>query len=161
MTRQEYLLVGDQMLWFGNLLSNSLINPNQICAYGINVYDSPFNSSNAFGVASDAAFIPFDTMGTIVHFESHVPNEWEMKHLPVILLTSDTWNPSEEIMQHGNQSKEFMEMCTICSLTSGISKQMICSFTTHSSIMVKLIPYLDRSWKSMMQRTSAKDLSLL
>ena len=121
-TMQEYLLVGDQMLWFRNLLSNSLINPNQIRAYGINVYDDPFDSSNAFDVADDATFISFDTMGTIIHFESCMPNEWEMKHLLVILLTGDTWNPSKEIMWHGNQSKEFMEMHTIRSLTSGISK---------------------------------------
>ena len=32
---KEYLLVGDEMLWFGTTLDNSLINPNQICAYGL------------------------------------------------------------------------------------------------------------------------------
>jgi hypothetical protein len=31
----EYLLVRDQMLWFGTLLPNSLINPNQLHAYGL------------------------------------------------------------------------------------------------------------------------------
>ena len=54
-TMQEYLLVGDQMLWFRNLLPNSLINPNQICAYGINVYDDRFDLLYAFGVTSDTA----------------------------------------------------------------------------------------------------------
>ena len=34
-TGQEYLLVGDQMLWFGTQLDHSLINPNQI--YGSTV----------------------------------------------------------------------------------------------------------------------------
>jgi hypothetical protein len=28
----EYLIVADQMLWFGTLMENSLINPNQLCA---------------------------------------------------------------------------------------------------------------------------------
>ena len=110
MTTQDYLLVGDQMLWFGDSLQNSLINPNQICANGIPVYDDPFDHLNAFGMASDTVFIPFDTMGTIIHFESRVPNDWETKHLPVILLTGETWNLSEEVMRHRNQSKEFMEM---------------------------------------------------
>jgi hypothetical protein len=44
-TSMEYLLVADQMLWFGTLLPNSLINPNQICAYGILVNDDPFDTS--------------------------------------------------------------------------------------------------------------------
>jgi hypothetical protein len=35
----EYLLVGDQMLWFGTLLPNSLINPNQLRVYGLDVND--------------------------------------------------------------------------------------------------------------------------
>jgi hypothetical protein len=34
-TRREYLLVGDQMLWFGSQMDHSLINQNQICEYGI------------------------------------------------------------------------------------------------------------------------------
>ena len=32
---KDYLLVGNEMLWFGTALENSLINPNQIRAYGI------------------------------------------------------------------------------------------------------------------------------
>ncbi len=30
----EYLLVGDQMFWFGSQMDHSLINPNQIGEYG-------------------------------------------------------------------------------------------------------------------------------
>ena len=66
--------------------------------YGINVYDDPINSSNAFGVTSDMVFIPFNTTGTVVHFKSRVPNDWEIRHLPVVLLTGSTWNLSKEIM---------------------------------------------------------------
>ena len=32
---KEYLLVGDEMSWFGTALKNLLINPNHICAYGL------------------------------------------------------------------------------------------------------------------------------
>ena len=49
----------------------------------------------------------------------------------ILLVTGKTWNLSEEVMQHGNRSKEFMEMQTIRSLTSGISKRMIHSMTSH------------------------------
>jgi hypothetical protein len=81
-TTQDYLLIGDQMLWFGALLPNSLINPNQIPAYGIDVLDSPFNPGTDFGVSCEEVFIPFDITGTIIHFQSRVPNEWELSHCP-------------------------------------------------------------------------------
>jgi hypothetical protein len=48
-TGHEYLLVGDQMLLFGNQMDHSLINPNQICEYGIPMYDNPFSQSQ-FGI---------------------------------------------------------------------------------------------------------------
>ena len=66
----EYLLVGDEMLWFGTLLPHSLINPNQLWAYSLIVNDDPFDHSRNFGINAEQAFIPFDTMGTVVHFET-------------------------------------------------------------------------------------------
>jgi hypothetical protein len=62
----EYLLVGDQMLWFGTQLPHSLINPNQLRAYGIDVNDDPFDPTRDFGIDSEQVLIPFDTTGTIV-----------------------------------------------------------------------------------------------
>jgi hypothetical protein len=82
-------LGGDQMFWFGTLLPNSLVHPNQMRAYGISrVYDDPFETSRTFGIDSAHAFIPFDTTTShgdgCVHFESHVPTEWEKAHLPIL-----------------------------------------------------------------------------
>jgi hypothetical protein len=70
-TGHEYLLVGDQMLWFGSQMDHSLINPNQIHEYGIHMYDNPFSQSQ-FGIDCNDDFNPFNTMGTIVYFESRV-----------------------------------------------------------------------------------------
>jgi hypothetical protein len=95
---REYLLVGDQMLWFGTLLPNSFINPNKLRAYRLAVSDDPFDTNRAFGIDSEHVFIPFDTTGTIVHFDSRVPTEWEKIHLPVILLTGEEWNPTAEVL---------------------------------------------------------------
>jgi hypothetical protein len=41
----EYLIIADQMLWFGTLMENSLINPNQLLAYGVVVNNDPFDST--------------------------------------------------------------------------------------------------------------------
>ena len=86
---KEYLLVDDEMLWFGNTLADSLINPNQLREYGLLVKGNPFNA-NEFGIDADEEFIQFDTTGTIVCFDSRVPTDWETTHLPVVLHTADT-----------------------------------------------------------------------
>ena len=99
-TGHEYLLVGDQMLWFGNQMKHSLINPNQICEYGLPVYDDPFSNSH-FGIDGNKAFIPFNTMGTIVYFETCVPIDWEMRNLPIIMLTGEEWDPANVRLGNG------------------------------------------------------------
>jgi hypothetical protein len=122
----KYLLVGDQMLFFGTLLPNSLINPNQLRAYGLHVHNDPFNSTCTFGINSDNAFIPFKNMGTVVHFESCTPAmEWEKVHLPMILLTSEEWNPTNEVLRAKRKSWESIEMRTIQSFTSGMMKRQV------------------------------------
>ena len=132
-TSEEFLLVGDQMLWFGTALPNSLINPNQIWAYGLEVNDDPFDSTRKFGIDSDDTFIPFDTTGTIVHFESRVPMEWEKTHLPILLLTGEQWDPTQEILCPGRLSREDIEMRTIRSLTSGLPKCQVMSIRKEQS----------------------------
>jgi hypothetical protein len=40
-TGKDYLLVANQMLLFGMQLPNSLLNPNQLCASGVNFMTIP------------------------------------------------------------------------------------------------------------------------
>jgi hypothetical protein len=126
-TGKEYLLVADQMLCFGTQLPNSLLNPNQLCTFGVDVNDNPFDLKQDLGIQCDEAFIPCDTLGTIVHFESRVLTEWEMKHLSMILLTGDQWDPLDKSMYPEQKSHEYMEMRSIQSLTSGVTRRKIMS----------------------------------
>ena len=84
----DYLLIGDQMLWFGTLLPHSLLNPNQVRAHGLNVFDNPFNDDE-FGIDRHDAFIP------IVQ---------EKTHLPIICITGDTWDPSSDYQIKGSEA---------------------------------------------------------
>ena len=111
-TSLEYLLVADQMLWFGTMMDHSLLNPNQIRAYNIPVNDNPYTSPNEFGIKADDAFIPFRTMGTTVYFNSRTLTEWEERNLPVILLTGDTWDPVNVDLGVGSRTREQAEMRT-------------------------------------------------
>ena len=98
------------MLWFGTLLPHSLINLNQLRAYGPTVNDDPFDHTRSFGINLEQTFIPFDTMGTVVHFELRVPTEWEKTHLPTILITGEDWDPMEEVLRPNVLSREDIEM---------------------------------------------------
>ena len=87
------LLVADQVLWFGNDLHYSLINPHQIRAYGHSLCDDPWDPHRSLGLDVETLFIPFQTAGPNLYFESRVPTDWEMNNLPTIIITGPTWNP--------------------------------------------------------------------
>jgi hypothetical protein len=112
------------MLWFGTQLQHSWINPNQVHSSGLKVHDNPFATSAPFGIelSGNGVFIPFDTMGTIMHFESHVPNDWEKVHLPILPLFPDRWDPNDALQPNQTRNQEEVEMKTIKLLMSGLSQ---------------------------------------
>jgi hypothetical protein len=105
----------------------SLLNPNQLCTFGGNVNGNTFDLKKDLGIQCDEAFIPCDSIGMIVHFEARVLTKWEMKHLPMILLTGDQWDPLDELMCPEQKSREYMEMRTIQLLTSRMTRRKIMS----------------------------------
>ncbi len=84
------------MLWFGsNNLHCSLINPHQIQAYGYGVCDDPWEPHRPFGIDLGSIFVPLTVSGPNPSFESRVPTDWEMSNLPIVKITSTTWNPAD------------------------------------------------------------------
>ena len=43
--RDEYILIFNEALWMGDTLQHTLVNPNQLRAYGTTIQDNPFASS--------------------------------------------------------------------------------------------------------------------
>jgi hypothetical protein len=119
-TGHEYLLVGDQMLWFERQMDHSLINPNHIHEYGIPMYNNPFSQSQ-IGIDCNDDFIPFNTMGTIVYFKTRVPTDWETCNLSIIMLTGEDWDLVNVGLGDG-QSREQAEMQMIWSLENEVPK---------------------------------------
>jgi hypothetical protein len=75
------------------------------------MYDNPFSQSQ-FGINCNDDFIPFNTTGTIVYFESRELMDWETCNLPIIVLTGEDWDPVNVGL--GNRhSKEQAEMWMI------------------------------------------------
>ena len=102
-TGATVLLIADQVLWFGNKLSTSLINPHQLRDNGIGVCDNPWDPYRPIGIEADQGFIPFSSQhhGTTLFFESRSPTPWDLENLPTVLLTAPRWSPHDYAMPHG------------------------------------------------------------
>ena len=124
-TGRDYLIDGNQFFFFGTMLPHLLLNPNQIRAFDINVNDNPFAMAKEIGMDCNEVFVPFDTKGTLVYFESQALINWEITHLPHIHITGNQWNPSDDSIFLTGKSCEQMEFQMISSLTSGMTWQQV------------------------------------
>ena len=60
-TNRTYILVVNEGLYYGKKLDHSLFNQMQVRAFGIPVWDNPFDKERPFGMELDDLFIPFQT----------------------------------------------------------------------------------------------------
>ena len=92
---QLYILIFNEALWMGNSMKNSLINPNQLRHFGINVQDDPTSSRPLSIISEDGGFaLEMQRSGTIISFDSHTPTQLELETCPHIHLSSEhSWNP--------------------------------------------------------------------
>ena len=111
----SYLLVADQVLWFGSSMPNTLINPHQLRHFGVLLCDDPWDPHRELGMDTGSLFVPFYTEGSNVVFESRVPTDWEMNNLDVIEITGPHWDPSRLEMPV-KQSREAQELQNIRSM---------------------------------------------
>ena len=64
----EFILVFNEALWMGITLQHTLVNPNQLRAYGTAVQDNLFASTPLKSEPPTGPTIPLATMGTIILF---------------------------------------------------------------------------------------------
>ena len=97
---ETIILVINEALYFGAEMDHSLINPNQMRSYGIDVSDNPYDRDKDFGITHDECFIPFAAEGSTVYFDSYVPSDVQLETLRHIELTSsEEWDPTNVDMQ--------------------------------------------------------------
>ena len=91
-----YILVMHEVLYFGDALEHSLINPNQIRMFlGDVVEDNPL-SNKPLGISIDRQemIIPFHTSGITIYWESTKPSPDDLdKYTWIILTDSEPWIP--------------------------------------------------------------------
>ena len=88
-TNEEYILIFNEALWMGDTLAHSLINPNQLHAFGTLVQDNPYHT-DPLGIKPPEYDLetPLCTAGTIIYANTPALTQNELATLPFIALTS-------------------------------------------------------------------------
>ena len=79
----------------GETMDHTLVNPNQLRAYGITVQDNPFAEAPLFIATEDHGFmLPVYSKGTILGVAIRTPTDKELQTCPhVICSLVHEWNP--------------------------------------------------------------------
>jgi hypothetical protein len=94
-TGETYILVVPEALWMPENMPHSLINPNQLRAYGSSIQDNPFAGPLTLSDPEDEVHIPMFLEGTNIVFSTRTPSQYELDHCRHIQLGSDhEWDPS-------------------------------------------------------------------
>ena len=88
---QVYILVIHEGQCFGDELTHSLINPNQLKYAGVTVQDNPFERDPPpVSIITNHVTIPLITSGTNILLESSTPTQTKLDNCPHVHLTLDT-----------------------------------------------------------------------
>jgi hypothetical protein len=95
-----FILVFNESLYYGNSLDHSLINPNQLRAYGVPLWDNPYDPARPLSLDVDNDLsIPLQTSGTKIYFRTRVPTATELAECDHLTITSPSpWDPSQVVM---------------------------------------------------------------
>ena len=88
-----YILICPQMLYYGAKMQRSLLNPNQLWHEGTIVGDDPTTDGEDFGLTTKNLFVPFETSGAAIYFESFAPTHDEVEEFVHQIIGPEEWNP--------------------------------------------------------------------
>ena len=102
-TGETIILMFHQALWFGTLVSNSLIAPNQVRSFGYSLCDDPYDPHRDIGIQDQISGteIKFNVKDGMVGIDTRCPSLEECYEFRRIILTSDEeWDPRSPHLQH-------------------------------------------------------------
>ena len=88
-----------QGLWFGNMMENLLINPDQCQTFGIQIRDDPTNPNWKLVIeATEDLFISMKMEVSTCMLVTHPPTDNELHEYRNILLSDEfDWDPSKNL----------------------------------------------------------------
>ena len=127
------MLIFNEVLWYGNRLPVSLINPNQLRHNGFRVCDDVTDGDRYFGIElADDVQIPFQMLGTKVMFNSRVPTLDELEHCRQFSVTNEIpWDPTTVSIGAAETIKKESERSELRSLTAGVPEYYIQTANTN------------------------------
>jgi hypothetical protein len=73
----------------GDSMDTTLVNPNQLRHYGIQVQDNPMSQLPLSIITEDSEFsMELMMTGTIIYADTHTPSDKELSECPHIILSS-------------------------------------------------------------------------
>jgi hypothetical protein len=129
------VLVADQVLYFGDELHCSHINPHQIRSHGYGVCDDPWDPHRSIGIDLESIFIPLRPDGPNLCCKSLIPTDWEMEYLPIIEITSSSWNPAADLRMFGLHMESTRVVDCISSARRDIRDQSTAPLSAISPIL--------------------------
>ena len=97
--------------YVGSMLKSSLINPNQCRSYDVGLCDDPTDPNRELGIydPTQDEHVEMEMDGTICYFESYVPTDHEIRLLPSVVISSESyWNPWK--VSYNNRTRETMTL---------------------------------------------------
>jgi len=127
-TGETIILRFNQILWYGDRLPVSLINPNQLRHQGVPVCDDITDGDRYFGIELEDDYkVPFNMSGTRVSFETRVPTADEERECRHFTMTCDeSWDPATVVIGRV-QTLQGKERTELRSLISGVTRGEVLS----------------------------------
>jgi hypothetical protein len=89
------ILILNEAIWMGDQMEHTLINPNQLRAYGITAQDNPFDPAPIFISTEDNEFtLPLNSKESVLGVATRTPTNQELQTCPHVVLSSEhEWDP--------------------------------------------------------------------
>ena len=110
---ETIILEFHQGLWFGTRMENSLINPNQCRAFGIELCDDPFDSHRSLGIRAEDVEIPFKYSKNVVYWDTRAPSIDEINNpelLHITMTSEKPWVPSTISRELSKEEEEYKRL---------------------------------------------------
>jgi hypothetical protein len=122
------MIVVHEALWLGDVMENSLINPNQCRIFGISMCDDPFDPHRQIGIHDPKTdiTIPFKMFGTIVGLETRTPSLTEIQNCRHLVLCDDApWDPYGVVLPDPDNPKAMTEEMKVASIKNTNQQQEV------------------------------------
>ena len=94
-TGETFILVVHEALWMPNSLAHSLVNPNQLRAFGTTIQDNPFGGPMSLEDPEEIVRVPLQLNGTNIGFTTRTPSQEELDGCQHLHLSSQhEWDPA-------------------------------------------------------------------